>query len=174
VSKCKTQPTSVQCPFRIVVDTREQLPYTFAGLTSDAKAGRLPIAVETITGTIESGDYTIEGMANRVAVERKSKADLFGTIGKGRERFQRELARLNELEFAIVVVEAEWVEIFRYPPVRSKLTPKTIFRSVNAWEQRYTRVHWCFCPGRPFAEAKTFRVLERFWNVAMRAKHDHE
>jgi DNA excision repair protein ERCC-4 len=168
----KPKPEFIVCPFTILIDTREQLPYTFAGIRADAKQRRLPVLVQSLRGTIASGDYSIVGLSDAVAVERKSKEDLFGTLGGGRERFERELQRLNSLEFAAVVVECEWSDVFGNPPKRSGLTPKTVFRSVNAWEQRYTRVHWCFCPGREFAEAKTFRILERFYNTHMQRGND--
>jgi ERCC4-type nuclease len=151
------------CPFVVVIDTREQLPLTFAGLTADAKDGRRPLVVQTQRGTLSQGDYSILGMERRVAVERKSAGDLFGTLGRHRRRFERELARLQALAFAAVVVEADWAEILTRPPERSRLPPKTVFRSVVAWQQRYRGVHWCFMPGRAAAEAATFRVLERFW-----------
>jgi ERCC4-type nuclease len=97
-------------------------------------------------------------------VERKSAADLFGTLAGGRRRFVRELERLQErCEYAAVVVEADWETLFTTPPEYSRLPPRNVFRSVVAYQQRYPRVHWWFCPGRRFAELTTFRVLERFW-----------
>lgn len=160
------KPDAVQFPCVVLVDTREQRPYRFEDLRADAAKGGGALIVETATATLPSGDYSLTGFADRIAVERKSLADLFGTIGQGRDRFERELERLNAMDFAAVVVEAQWSEVFDDPPRHSRLTPKTVFRSVNAWEQRYPRVHWHFLPGRDFAEVKTFRVLERFYRVA--------
>lgn len=152
----------VAFPAAVLIDTREQRPYAFAGLTADAHQGGGPLVVETRPATLPSGDYSLDGFADRVAVERKSKADLFGTLGRGRERFERELARLAGMEFAAVVVEAEWSEVFDDPPARSGLAPKCVYRSVLAWQQRFPLVHWLFVPGRDFAEVTTFRVLQRF------------
>lgn len=151
------------CPFAVLVDTREQRPYAFEGLTADARQRRRPLLVTTRRATLHAGDYSVEGLQPLVAVERKSKADLFSTLGQPRGRFVRELERLAELTFAAVVVEAEWSEIYATPPARSHLPPKIILRSVLAWQQRFPRVHWLFCPGRGFAERVTFRILERFW-----------
>ena len=89
-------------------------------------------------------------------------ADLFATLGQDRERFERELTRLAEMTFAAVVVEADWDKILKHPPEFSRLNPKTIFRSVIAWQQRYPRVHWWMGPDRRFAEIVTLRILERF------------
>jgi DNA excision repair protein ERCC-4 len=149
-------------PGVVLVDTREQLPYLFDAIRADKREGGGVLAVPTRVEGLPSGDYSLDGFADRVAVERKSPADLFGTLGKGRERFDRELARLADMEFAAVVVEAEWTEIVNNPPARSQLPPRTVFRSVLAWQQRYPRVHWWTVPGRAMGEVVTFRILERF------------
>jgi DNA excision repair protein ERCC-4 len=154
-------------PFTILIDTREQRNYAFvspfATIAAGTKTVRRPHAVRTLRGTLRSGDYSLVGFESRVAVERKSKEDLFNTLGQGRDRFEREIARLNEMEFAAVVVEAEWAEIFADPPARSMLLPKTILASVAAWQQRFPRVHWWFVPGRDVGEAVTLKILDRFW-----------
>jgi len=50
------------------------------------------------------GDYSIEGFEDRIAIERKSISDLFGTLGKGHKRFKKEIERaLNYDYFAIVI-----------------------------------------------------------------------
>lgn len=158
-------------PFAIAVDTREQLPWSFAGMTphraKPVRAGQ-PIrtqvyAVDCVPTTLNAGDYSIVGCEAEIAVERKSKGDLFGTIGQGRERFQRELERLNAMQFAAVIVECEWHEIFHNPPEHTQLSPKTISRSVFAWQQRFPRVHWHFWWDREHAMRAAWRVLERFW-----------
>lgn len=201
-------------PFTVVIDTREQRPFEFAGLTSDARHGRRPLVVPTVVGTLGQGDYSLAGLQDVVAVERKSLADLYGTLGQGRERFERELERLAGLLWAAVVIEADWNAVLQVPvphaaeldslalwlnrfsqvpvahnepqaglpapdqfarwavllgdlltgqPVRSQLNPKTIHRSVIAWQQRYPSIHWWFCTDRRLAEVTTFRILERWW-----------
>ncbi len=178
-------------PFTVVVDTREQLPWTFAQVPADrgelatAAKGRggqgedpapvppdspsgLPsgagfLVVPVVVEGLPAGDYSIRGYGERIAIERKSKADLFGTLGQGRDRFVRELDRLNAYDFAAVVVEAELSEILTDPPAHTSLSPKTITRSVIAWQQRFPRVHWAFLPGRAAAEVWAYRVLDRFW-----------
>lgn len=157
------EPRPVRFPVPVVADTREQQPYEFAGLRADARQGGGPLVIEVRRATLATGDYSLAGFEDRVAVERKSLADLYGTLGRGRERFERELARLNGLETARVVVEAEWSVVVGQPPPRSKLNPKTVFRSVLAWTERFPRVHWFFTPDRAFAEVTTFRTLERFY-----------
>jgi DNA excision repair protein ERCC-4 len=156
----------------VVIDTREQSPYSFAGLKADASDGGGELIITTRRGTLRSGDYSVRGHERRVAVERKSLADLYGTLGSGRDRFERELQRLAGYHYAAVVVEAEWSEILTAPPPRSKLNPKTIFRSVLAWQQRYPAVHWWMVAGRAMGEVTTFRILERFVKEQTHTKLD--
>ena len=167
-SKRKPPPMFVNCPFSVIVDSREQSPWMFRNFKADARQNYLPLVVRTVTKGIKSGDYSIEGFEDRVAVERKSLQDLYGTLSQGRERFERELARLNEMEVAAVVIEAGWRTIIENPPEQSKLSPKTVFRSINAWEQEFRNVHWHPMWSRDMAERKCFRILERFWTVEQR------
>lgn len=137
--------------------------FTFAKELSSL--GKKYIVQTTVRG-LATGDYSLFGFEDQVAIERKSLADLFGTLGQGRKRFERELTRLAAMKFAAVVVEAEWSAVLGDPPRRSKLNPKTVFHSVVAWQQRFPRVHWWFLPGRDAAEAAVVRILDRFWREA--------
>lgn len=82
---------------------------------------------------------------------------------EGGVRFIKELERLAAMDFAGVVVEATLETIMTAPPVRSRVNPRSIFASIIAWQQRFTRVHWYFAGSREVGEAITIRVLDRFW-----------
>lgn len=69
---------------KIIIDTREQAPFAFRHERMDAT---------TEPGTLAVGDYSLAGLEDRVAVERKSLPDLVMCLGRERERFERELAR---------------------------------------------------------------------------------
>jgi len=137
----------------IIRDTREQLGFDFACITP-------PPTVEV--ATLATGDYSLKRFETLITIERKSLSDAFGTFGKGRARFERELLRMTAFQFAAVIVEADWQTIVRHPPTRSRLDPKTVVASIAAWAIRH-RVHFWTCPNRAFAEKFTFRLLERFW-----------
>ncbi len=155
----------VVCPFTIVVDSREQLPYTFTGMGGPAGES---LVVPTVVRGLPSGDYSIDGMEDRVAIERKSLEDLYGSVTWGRERFEREIARLDALPgFAAVVVEASWPEIvapheFR-PGWTNQTEPRSVEGTIIAWSLRYSRVHWWPCGDRRGAECRTFSILRKFW-----------
>jgi ERCC4-type nuclease len=157
-------------PVSVVIDTREGLPYTFAGLYADARQGRAPLTVLTVRCALPSGDYSLDGHERSLAVERKSLADLFNTLGQGRGRFQRELERLAAMPAAHVVIESSWTGILKDPPERSRLLPKTVHRSVISWVQRYPTIHWWPMCCRRLAEITTFRILERWLKARPVAK----
>jgi|AGTN01.1.fsa_nt_gi hypothetical protein len=149
-------------PFKVVVDSREQLPYTFGGLRADADKQHRPLEIMRVCKTLPAGDYSIEGFETRIAIERKSLQDLFSTLGQRRAQFEAEHARLASFEFAAVVIEASWHRILFHPPPDSLLLPKAVLRTSMSWAQRYG-VHWLTYENRRAAEIMTFRLLETFW-----------
>lgn len=79
----------------VVVDTREQEPYSFPPERFLTKRHALP-----------AGDYSLAGLEHMVAIERKTAEDFVHTVIRDRDRFRRELVRLAEYDRACVVVEA--------------------------------------------------------------------
>ena len=67
-------------PMRVVVDSREQAPYDFAGASCYAGT-----TVEQ--GTLSTGDYAPKGLEHLCAVERKSLPDFVACLGRERARF---------------------------------------------------------------------------------------
>lgn len=84
----------------IVVDTREQVPWTFEGQGVTTSRAKLP-----------AGDYSVLGLEHRVAIERKSLDDFVGTVLRERNRFYIELEHLRSFDFRAVIVEASVREI---------------------------------------------------------------
>ena len=158
-------------PFTVLVDGREKAPYHFTGLRADVKQRRRPLQITTKWARLESGDYSIDGLQDRVSVERKSLDDLYSTLGQHRNRFKRELARLTDLDCAAVVIEAEWSTILQSPPMWSRLVPKVIYRSILSWQQTFPTVQWLTLPDRRVAEITTFRILERFYRECQANRH---
>jgi ERCC4-type nuclease len=150
-------------PFTVLVDTREQLPYTFASIRADANQGGATITVPTRRCTLNAGDYSIDGYARMVTVERKSLSDLAGSLTRGRRRFNAELERLREYDAAWIVCEAELSEMFTGVQFAPNFKPRTIVRSAMFWQIRYPRIHWWAVPGRDVAEAVTYQLLRSWW-----------
>jgi len=134
--------------FIIVIDTREQRPYKFPG-------------VETVRQGLPAGDYSILGCERKVAVERKTKEDAYGTIGKGRKRFVKELERLQGYEYRAIVIECT-MRGFMAPPERSELHPRAAIGSILAWGVKY-KIPVFFADNRKFGAATTLKLLQKFW-----------
>ena len=69
----------------IVQDSREQAPYAFRAPRYEG------VMVEV--GPLQIGDYSLHGLQDKVAAERKELSDLVQCLGRERERFERELQR---------------------------------------------------------------------------------
>lgn len=158
-----TTPRTAPRTFTIRIDTREQNPFTFASVNMPV----LPFS--TVRATLKTGDYDLaefaeRPVAERVVVERKSLADLYGTLSRGRERFEREILRMAEYGYAAIVIEATYTEIATpnwHLPHATLMTSKSVIASLLAWSQRHG-IHVFDCPGRRFAEQLTHRILERW------------
>ena len=138
-------------PFTIVIDTREQLPYNFVDHDPEL----------VVVDTLKTGDYSLRGLEDKVCVERKSKADAYGTIGKGRARFLRELTRMSTMDYAAIIIECTIADFLIQPPY-SKLNPNSAIQSVISWSIRFG-VHVHFVNRRVYGRAFTYRILEKFW-----------
>lgn len=147
--------------FVIAQDTREQLPWTFAGLRS--KSGKLIIPRVQRT-TLDTGDYSVVGLFDTLRIERKSLEDLYGVCGRDRARFVRELERLQEFRFAYLIIESDWGSIEFNPPMHSKLSPKSVIHSLISWSVAYG-VHVLAMPSRNAAEAAAYNVMRFAWQT---------
>ena len=85
--------------FKILIDSREQCPYSFACQTKRCK--------------LEAGDYSVLGGEDVVAVERKSLSDFVHTVVHDKGRFRAELEKLARMTLACVVVEADLDGVLR-------------------------------------------------------------
>jgi ERCC4-type nuclease len=108
----------------IVVDCREQEPLIFSRLQS-------------VRGTLYSGDYSVQGLEESFAVERKSLDDIANCcLSSNRDRFEHELHRLRGYQFKrlVIVGTRGEIEVQRY---HSRIAPKAVLATLSAFEVRY-------------------------------------
>ena len=141
---------------KIITDSREQRPYSFKA--------------DTMTGALPTGDYSICGLEDYIAIERKELNDLIGCLSKGRDRFERELQRGKGLDYFSLIVEASLQDIAQ-GAYRSKMLPKAVFESLMAFSVRY-HMPIFFCGNRQYGQritesllCKYSRELERKWRA---------
>lgn len=143
---------------RIIRDSREQCPFTFSG--------KRYAGVEVAEGTLNSGDYSLAGLTDKVAVERKELGDLVQCLGRERERFERELQRGAALDAFCVVIEASFEQLAK-GQYRSQMQPHAACQSVLAFSCRY-RVPFMFAGSRVAAEYVTWGFLRQYLEGARR------
>jgi ERCC4-type nuclease len=96
----------------IIADTRERQPYGFDKHTVIRK--KLPF-----------GDYSLEGLEDRISFERKTLDDYVGSLILDRERFMREMCALSKYDVKGIIVEANMEDV-----INEKYTSGTKFQSI--------------------------------------------
>jgi len=132
---------------KVIVDTREQHPLKFSNSN---------IIEGTVIRKLDVGDYSIEGLEDKIAIERKSPQDLFGTLGKGHKRFKAELERAKSLDYFGIVVEAPFLDVYQKSFKNShysQMRGDVIIKQCCTIEMKYPNVRFWFCNSR--AEATT-------------------
>lgn len=133
----------------IIVDTREQRPFTFTGYPAEVTRAKL-----------ETGDYSLAGYEHLVAVERKQLSDLVSSLTTARDRFEAELRRSSRLDYFSIIVEAPLDAVLKHR-YRSQALPHSILQSCIAFSLRYgTSFQWA--GSRDGAEYLTFWTLARW------------
>ena len=152
----------------VIVDSREQAPFAF-------EHDRYGVQIQQ--GALTVGDYSLVGLTDKVAVERKELSDLVQCLGRERERFERELQRGAALDAFAVVVEDSWAELAA-GQYRSKLNPHSACQSVLAFTARY-RIPFLFAGSRTGAEYVTWGFLRQYlesarkrWGAIVKAHGD--
>lgn len=133
---------------RIVVDTREQAPFLFDGFT-------------TVRRKLDAGDYSLEGFENRVAVERKSHGDCWGSMSLGRARFERCVGRLAKLDRAAIVIECSLSQLCERPHQIQRTTVASVVGGLISYSAQHA-IPVFFADNRVMAERVTFRFLASY------------
>lgn len=144
----------------IVTDTREQQPFDLSDIGTRAPG----TDIKFVSAPLPVGDYGIQ-IPNTVRyapffIERKSKSDLYGSLGSGREREEAKCARAQEAGYDYhMVIEADFAELATDPPAESSMSPFVITRTLFSWSVRYQMHVWAM-PNRRLAAVATMRLLE--------------
>jgi len=154
------------CPFRIIVDSNETYPYSFEEIDNPTGRGKLIVPLITKRLREDEGDYQVDGMPE-ITVERKSLEDLYRTLA-GRDDFKKQVKTMNTFfRVSFVVIEATYFEVVAPGKFdkdwQSKLSPRSVWHTINSWRVRYPRVHWVAAGNRRMGELVTFDLLYRAW-----------
>ncbi len=138
----------------IVIDTREQRPYTFSRFGNWISG--------TVLRALDTGDYSIAGMEHLVRIERKTLNDLVRSLMADRARFLREMERLAEFPHKVLLVEASLSEV-KSPytfHTEIKAHPNGVAGSIAAIAARHGISVW-FGDSRDLAEEMVASYLSK-------------
>jgi len=131
----------------IIRDTREQRGLSFNGY-------------EVIDKALPTGDYSLLGYENYIVVERKRVNELFGCFGADRDRFIKEIKRMQKIPYKFIVVEGAYNEIDEGKRF-SKMSTKVVKGSINSLRLRYN-VHVIFAGNKENAEGIILDLFTKF------------
>jgi ERCC4-type nuclease len=141
--------------FRIIRDTREKVGH---GYKFRASANCLPMT----TIKLDVGDYSIEGYEDKIMVERKTIADLWGTLTSGRVRFMKEMARAENHTAKYLVIEGTLADVNKGIPY-SKVRAEYIMCNLISLELKHN-VHVIFTSKRvDVAQGYVRRLLKKLF-----------
>ena len=131
--------------WKIAIDTREQRPLEFEWLSERV--------------TLATGDYSIIGYEDQIAIERKSLTDLDSTVIHNRDRFERELERFRSIPFKCIVVESDMRKLF-LKSRRGQAHPMSIIGLCLAYQIDYD-IPFLFSSTREIAAKVVLSFLHR-------------
>tara|TARA_E500000331_G_scaffold355453_1_gene410987 strand:+ start:2949 stop:3425 length:477 start_codon:yes stop_codon:yes gene_type:complete len=153
--------------FRIIVDTREQQPWSFEDYsTSIAK--------------LDTGDYSIEGLEEIICIERKkSVSEVANNITES--RFKDVINRLKEIKYPFVLLEFDLYDVLRYPvgsnvPKRMwskiRISPAFIMKNILDLELKHN-IHVIFCGDEVNASKLAGMIFKRmYYHISKESNND--
>lgn len=87
--------------FTIIVDTREQQPWTFEHYATAHKK-------------LDTGDYSIEGLEHLLCIERKKSASEFAN-NIVESRFKDLIFRMSDIKYCFLLLEFDLEDLLVYP-----------------------------------------------------------
>lgn len=146
--------------FTIKIDTREQAPWHFDFIANPHNDKSVRIIAKVTTGTLATGDYSIEGLEHVICIERKSLEDLRNTVIRHRDRFKEEHHRMADIVrtggLAVVLIEGSISKLAKDPLMAS------IESTRASWHVRFG-IPWMFEESRGQAARTAFRLLDYGW-----------
>jgi DNA excision repair protein ERCC-4 len=138
----------------MLIDTREQQRLPFTRLAAEVRG-------------LATGDYSINGLETRFAVERKSIADLVACCaGDNRARLEAELVRLRGYDFRRLLIFGDPADIDGHL-YRSSISPRAVWATLHAFEARYG-LPFVFEPTPEAAAARVELWAVWFWRERLK------
>lgn len=138
--------------FVVIIDTREVRPYRLQDV---------PIVFQAL----QTGDYSVKGFTDKIAIERKTHGDLLNSLGHGRERFMAEMERLSKFQTKALMIETHMDALFRGThPFQKGMRPEAVIGSLVKILVDYG-IPVITAHGYRYASELTLKILRRFYEL---------
>ena len=152
-------------PFTIIKDTREQDGYTF-----EPSSSRYHTCKGMINRKLDTGDYSIEGLEDKLCIERKaSVVEFANNIGHDTVRFTKEIERMKEFPHRFIILEFSLSDVMNFPEGSNipeqdwgklKITNKFMLRKIMEFQMQHD-IHVLFCDCKKHAKWAVLSILKR-------------
>lgn len=151
--------------YTVIKDTREQDGYTF-----ERFSGRYHQCDGMVVRKLDTGDYSLEGLEDKICIERKARvSELAINLGKDKRRFMAEIVRMKDFPFKFLILEFTLADVMDFPE-RSDIpeekwssiviTNKYMLKMLIEF-QMYDDIHVIFCGNRKNAKLVVSSILKR-------------
>lgn len=136
----------------VIQDTREQRDIDLSPM-------------KMIEGTLTTGDFSLAGLTNKVSIEVKTLEDMIGCVGRDRDRFNREVQRLNAYPCRLFIIEGSKSSIL-LKQYRGNVHPNAILGSLSGWQMAGLPIYWSESRKDTAEEIKRCLriVAQRYWS----------
>ena len=138
-------------PAEILIDSREKKPYLFKGWSKTIRQ-------------LDIGDYSLKGLQDTVAIERKSVQDMIGTLAVRRnaERFAERMWEMENTKLHLyIVVEGDPQDVVqgsRYSTINGYSLLKKLVGMASVGARLW------FCGDRNGGEMVSLAILKHYWD----------
>src|SRR6056300_1328138 len=148
-------------PFTVIKDTREQDGYFFSEFNTCAGM---------IEQKLDTGDYSIVGLEDKVCIERKGCVEELGiNLGQKKYPFMNEIARMEPFPHKFIVLEFSLEDLIKFPedtriPIKNKsavkITGRYMLKCLIEF-QMYNNIHVLFCGDKHNAFLAVSSIFKR-------------
>jgi len=156
---------------RIIIDSREQ-NHLFLDRRIDKLVNIRFLGCEFEIKKLDEGDYNTPELIDKIVVERKSAADLYGSINKGHIRFMDELQRARfKGKRVYIFVECSRKDFLEFCDfnkfTKRKIKTEQLNKTLDTIEEKYQPIY-VWCDGRIDMEIKIlnlFKLCNKLYEV---------
>jgi len=124
---------------KILVDSLEQQPLDFIHPVRQVRFS-----------PPDTGDYSIEGLVDKLRVERKKPEELWGCCGHRRDHFRDQLKRLQKFPYRLLIVEGSVSDLAHVKPSgQSRMTWPQVCSHLMRWTAEFGVPVWFLGPRSP-------------------------